>query len=147
MGGNWGVNVFVLISGYFLIEDKISNFNIKKIFVFLGQILFYSILIYTLFCIFDFRKFSFMALIKTLFPITFNSYQSNSLLWFITLYCVAAYIQKFGLNSKLMCKHYAILFIIFSLLRYLWQLYLQCLEQGFHLWVVTRLPFMVSSQF
>lgn len=169
MGGSWGVNVFVLISGYFLIGDKNSNPNIKKIFVFLGQILFYSILIYTLFCVFGFSEFSFKSFIKTLFPITFNSwwfastyfvlylihpfinmllntlnkvrfqnlviillviwcliptftfnsYQSNSLLWFVTLYCVAAYIRKFGLNSKITCKHYVILFVAFSLLRYL----------------------------
>lgn len=31
MGGNFGVDVFVLISGYFLITEKYKVFNFKKI--------------------------------------------------------------------------------------------------------------------
>lgn len=42
MGGKVGVNLFILISGYFLILNK--GINIKKIFKMLGQVFFYSIL-------------------------------------------------------------------------------------------------------
>lgn len=55
----------------------------------------------------------------SLLPTLSNAfYQSNNFIWFITLYCVAAYIREFGLNPKFSRKHYIILFVIASLLRY-----------------------------
>ena len=169
MGGNWGVDVFVLISGYFLIDDKGPIFNLKKLLKFWGQVFFYSIIIYILFIIGGHQEFSPMSMVNTIFPLTFNSwwfastyfvmylvhpfvnmllrkldkatfqkllillitiwciiptftfsdFQSNPLIWFVTLYCVAAYVKLYGLNQKLTCKHYVILWAIFSLLRYL----------------------------
>ena len=43
MGGKIGVDTFIIISGYFLINSK-PSINIRKIFKLEGQILFYSIL-------------------------------------------------------------------------------------------------------
>lgn len=169
MGGKLGVDVFVLISGYFLVKSKGGFFNIKRILKFWGQIIFYSISIYLIFGILGISEWSIMSLVKTCFPITFSawwfastyfvlyiihpflnillqkldkstyqkllvtvlilwciiptfttsSYQGNSLLWFIALYCVAGYVRLFGLNNLFIKKHYLGLWFLFSLLRYL----------------------------
>ena len=169
MGGNFGVNIFVLISGYFLIVSKNRVFNFKRVLKFWGQVFFYSVSIYLVFCIVGICDFSLAEVIKTVFPITFeqwwfastyfvlyllhpflnmflsklnkktfqslltiliiiwciiptvtlSNFQSNSLLWFMTLYCVAAYIRLHGMNSHLTQKHYIYLWILFSALRYM----------------------------
>ena len=169
MGGSFGVDVFVLISGYFLITDKGGFFNIKRILKFWGQVFFYSIVIYGIFGIAGVSEFGIVSLVKTIFPITFgswwfastyfvlyiihpfinillrnldkstfqkllvmvvliwciiptfttSSYQSNNLLWFITLYSVAGYVRLHGLNPKFTIKHWILIWLAFSLLRYL----------------------------
>ena len=67
MGGKIGVNIFVLISGYFLINAE--KIKIKKILKLWGQIIFYSLLIYAIFTIFGLNKFEMRIFIKNLFPI------------------------------------------------------------------------------
>ena len=169
MGGNLGVNIFVLISGYFLVTNNTNIFNIKRILKFLGQVIIYSISIYLIFCIIGKRDFSAISFVKAFFPITFGSwwfastyfvlylihpfinmllqnlnkktyqalivmqlilwcviptfttsnYQSNYLLWFVTLYCVAGYVRLFGLNPRFTAKSYVVFWLIFSALRYL----------------------------
>lgn len=139
MGGNLGVDVFVLISGYFLVVSKSGGLNLRKILKFWGQVFIYSVAIYIVFCIVGKTDFEFISCVKAIFPITFGSwwfastyfvlylmhpfinkllqkldkktykalvvmllitwcviptfttsdFQSNNLLWFITLYCVA----------------------------------------------------------
>ncbi|MBQ9516641.1 MAG: acyltransferase [Eubacterium sp.] len=147
MGGKIGVNVFVLISGYFLIEAK--SFKISKIVKLWLQVFFYSALLFcvtiyitkefhlsmlpNLFLPISFRDWWFvsayfvMYLISPLLnkalnslskkqylrviivavvmwsviPTLFNVYlESNSLLWFITLYAIAGYIRKFNPFEK-----------------------------------------------
>lgn len=169
MGGNFGVDVFVLISGYFLVASKNELFNANRILKFWGQVFFYSIAIYVIFGIAGINEFSLKSLVKTVFPITFGqwwfastyfvlylihpflnnllnkidkktyqslltllitiwciiptftgtSFQSNSLLWFITLYCVAGYIRLFDLNRIFTTKHFFCFWLLFSALRYL----------------------------
>ena len=167
--GNYGVNIFVLISGYFLVESQSEVFNIKRVLKFWGQIFFYSVLIYILFGIAGISEFSLKSFVKAVLPITFEqwwfastyfvlyllhpyinvflnrldrktfqsllvlmiiicciipsftlqSFQSNSLLWFITLYSTAGYIRIFGLNPKFGIRHYICFWLLFSALRYL----------------------------
>ncbi len=50
---------------------------------------------------------------------TNSAFQSNKLLWFITLYSFAGYVRLYGLNEKLTGKHYVIIWLVFSALRYL----------------------------
>lgn len=69
LGGKVGVNVFVLISGYFLINKETSLFNLKRLLKLWGQIFFYSIVIYFLFVIFGNLTFNFDELYKNLIPI------------------------------------------------------------------------------
>lgn len=168
MGGNVGVNIFVLISGYFLIDNK-RFFDFRRILKFWGQVFFYSIVIYVICAVSGVTKFGIESLIKSFFPITFSAwwfasayfvlylihpfinmllhkldkatfqklllmllilwciiptfiqsgYESNYLLWFITLYCVASYVRLFDLNIKFTTKRWFWMFIIFSMLRYL----------------------------
>lgn len=168
-GGNLGVDIFVLISGYFLVESNDKVFNLKRVLKFWGQVFVYSIAIYFIFYIIGVQDFNLISCIKAFFPITFGSwwfastyfvlylihpfinkflqklekrtyqslivmqlilwcviptfttsnYQSNRLLWFITLYCVAGYLRLFGLNSRFTQKTYFGFWLLFSALRYL----------------------------
>ena len=100
MGGKVGVNIFVLISGYFLISKKESLFNFKRILKFWGQVFFYSIFIYLLFCIFGKVQIDVKTLIKTLFPITFSKWWFASV--YFVLYLLHPFLNKFlnALNKR-----------------------------------------------
>ena len=80
MGGKIGVDVFVLISGYFLVNDNEKLFNCRKILKFVGQVCFYSIGIYALFLMTHRTDLDMRSLIYSLFPITYSSY------WFTRLF-------------------------------------------------------------
>lgn len=79
---NWGkigVNIFVLISGYFLITDKGPLFNLKKMLRFLGPIILYSVVIYLVYSIAN-NNFNIIHFIDNLTPVISNKW------WFITTY-------------------------------------------------------------
>ena len=169
MGGKIGVDIFVLISGYFLISGRGALFNLKRVLKFWLQVEFYSLAAYALSVIFKMNEFGVESLIKAVFPISFStwwfastyfvlflihpflnkllnsldkkafqkllvlltvcwcviptflmsSYQSNYLLWFVTLYCIAAYIRLWGFNTKIKRKHYALFAAASAILCYL----------------------------
>ena len=169
MGGKVGVNIFVLISGFFLIENTERLFQPKKLLKFWGQVVFYSITTYFLSIVLQINNFDIKQIIKISFPITYpgwwfastyfmlylihpflnkllhdlnkNVYQylilllvlcwsiiptlttqlfeSNSLLWFITLYAIAGYAKIYGFNERLKSKHYFFLFLIVLVCSYL----------------------------
>ena len=169
MGGKAGVNIFVLISGFFLIENTERLFQPKKLLKFWGQVVFYSITTYFLSIVLQINNFDIKQIIKICFPITYpgwwfastyfmlylihpflnkllhdlnkNVYQylilllvlcwsiiptlttqlfeSNSLLWFITLYVIAGYAKIYGFNERLKSKHYFFLFLIVLVCSYL----------------------------
>lgn len=169
IGGKVGVNIFVLISGFFLIENTERLFQPKKLLKFWGQVVFYSITTYFLSIVLQINNFDIKQIIKICFPITYpgwwfastyfmlylihpflnkllhdlnkNVYQylilllvlcwsiiptlttqlfeSNSLLWFITLYAIAGYAKIYGFNERLKSKHYFFLFLIVLVCSYL----------------------------
>ena len=169
MGGKVGVNIFVLISGFFLIENTERLFQPKKLLKFWGQVVFYSITTYFLSIVLQINNFDIKQIIKICFPITYpgwwfastyfmlylihpflnkllhdlnkNVYQylilllvlcwsiiptlttqlfeSNSLLWFLTLYVIAGYAKIYGFNERLKSKHYFFLFLIVLVCSYL----------------------------
>lgn len=84
--GNIGTAVFILLSGYFLIN---SRFTFKKIFTLVSQVVFYSVVIYSLCCVFQIQSFSFSGAIKALLPTTFSLY------WFFTTYVVLYALSPF----------------------------------------------------
>lgn len=168
MGGKVGVDIFVLISGYFLIENTEKLFQPKKLLKFWGQVVFYSIMTYLLSVILRLNAFEIKQLIKVCLPITYPGwwfastyfmlylihpflnkllhglskteyqylilmmvlcwsiiptattqlFESNSLLWFVTLYGIAGYVNLYGGNQKLQSKHYFSLYFMVLIITY-----------------------------
>ena len=77
-----GVDIFVLISGYFLVTDDTKKTNIKKLFRIHGEIFFYSVSIYIICRLAGVENFEIKSFIKTILPITFSSW------WFASTYFV-----------------------------------------------------------
>lgn len=168
MGGKVGVDIFVLISGYFLIENTEKLFQPKKLLKFWGQVVFYSIMTYLLSVMLRLNAFEIKRLIKVCLPITYPGwwfastyfmlylihpflnkllhglskteyqylilmmvlcwsiiptattqlFESNSLLWFVTLYGIAGYVNLYGGNQKLQSKHYFSLYFMVLIITY-----------------------------
>lgn len=89
-GGKIGVNLFVLISGYFLITQEKPK--IHKILKLCLMCVFYSVLVYVFLVLLGACDFNIKTLIKSFFPITFCE------LWFASTYFVLYLIFPF-LNS------------------------------------------------
>lgn len=149
IGGKIGVDVFVLISGYFLIlSDSVKTKKLAKLWF---QLFFYSVAFFCLFAIFGHNSISVNSLLKCLAPVTFSHwwfassyfvlyllspyinrllssftrvqyttfllvlcviwcliptftnqlFQSNNLLWFIFVYAIGGYLQKYGFRTSL----------------------------------------------
>ena len=90
IGGKIGVNIFVLISGYFLIKEKSTK--IGKILKLWMQIFLYSVIIYIVFVITGEKQFGIKEAIKSFLPITFSQW------WFaaayFVLYLISPYVNK-----------------------------------------------------
>lgn len=90
IGGKIGVNIFVLISGYFLVTS--SEIRTNKIFKLWIQIFTYSMLIFAVFVELGIRPFSLKELLLHFLPITFSQY------WFASsyfiLYLLSPYINR-----------------------------------------------------
>lgn len=80
IGGKIGINIFVLISGYFLISSK--TLKTSKIMKFWLQIFTYSIIIFVVFTATGIEPFGIKELIKHCFPVTFLQW------WFVSTYFV-----------------------------------------------------------
>lgn len=77
--GMIGVNIFVLITGYFYID---KNIGVKKILKLWLQVLFYSIIMMLTCKILNLRDISNYSMIKTFIPISYANY------WFISAYFI-----------------------------------------------------------
>lgn len=112
--GNIGIVLFMLITGYFLIDS--NKLNIEKILKLILQVLFYSVLIYIMLVLLNFESFSIKNMIHSLLPITYKGY------WFFTAYIILylfhPYINKFlnGLKRKEYLNYIILMFAIFSVL-------------------------------
>lgn len=95
MGGKIGVDVFILISGYFLIKSNSPVFNLKRILKLLAQVFFYSVSLYCIFAILGMNTIGIKSLIRYLFPITFSCW------WFASAYFALYLIHPF-LNKLLL---------------------------------------------
>ena len=90
MGGKIGVNIFVMISGFFLVESKDKQvFNFKRILKFWGQVFFYSVLLTIIAWITSIGEVGIKELIKMMFPLTFGTW------WFASTYFVLYLIHPF----------------------------------------------------
>lgn len=92
MGGKIGVNIFVLISGYFLIQSTSARAGVRKLLKLWGQVFFYSAVFYGIHIALGGNT-SIAQLISTLFPL------SKGLWWFASayfvLYLVHPYLNHF----------------------------------------------------
>lgn len=93
IGGKVGTIIFVLISGYFLVN---SRYKIKNLIKTILEVQFYSISIYIILVITNQIGFSFKDLIKSILPISYNQY------WFATsyigMYIFVPFINKLIIN-------------------------------------------------
>jgi len=80
------VNIFILISAYFMVKSKL---NIKKLVYLFLQVLFYSVLAYLIYSLFIVKRFNFKEFIGCLFPIVNNKY------WFFTAYFILMLLSPF----------------------------------------------------
>lgn len=80
IGGKLGVNIFVLISGYFLIDAQ--SVKIGKTFKLLGQVFIYSVAIYAVSVLVGEQQFTIKTLISSLLPLTMETW------WFPSTYFV-----------------------------------------------------------
>lgn len=169
MGGNVGVDVFVLISGYYLVLDQSKIVKGRRVLKTWGQLVFYSLCLFALGCFAGLNRFGAALLIKSTMPVSSSiwwfasawfvlylihpyinvllcslekkdyqrmllvvlmcwcviptvttfSFQSNGLIWFVTLYCVAGYIKLYGLKKEYSYKKWLGIWVLFSLVRYL----------------------------
>lgn len=97
MGGKIGVNIFVLISGYFLINNNKTMFNFQRIKKTWDQVLFYSVGFEVFFILLYFivkERLDLSNLVNSFFPITTSQW------WFASTYFVLYLIHPF-LNKLL----------------------------------------------
>lgn len=164
MGGKIGVNLFVLISGYFLIQSTATGIDPGRVLKLWGTVAFYSAAIYGILFI---RKFSVTHFLGCFLPITKRAwwfastyfvlylihpsinrllraldkksyqrlllltlllwcviptildeyFESNYLLWFMTLYALAGYMRLYGLNPAFV-RYSGVLAGVFAVLTY-----------------------------
>ena len=91
LGGKFGVNIFVLISGYFLVKSP--EIKINKLVKLWFQVFTYSILIYLIFVISGVQSFAIKDVLKSLLPVTFSTWWFASA--YIMLYLVSPFLNKF----------------------------------------------------
>ena len=77
--GKVGVNCFMLITGYYMIN---SEFKFSKVLKLAGTVWFYSWSFGVIFILWNYHTIDFNTFIKTIFPITTGQY------WFITIYLI-----------------------------------------------------------
>tara|TARA_R110000744_G_scaffold109639_1_gene207136 strand:- start:882 stop:1898 length:1017 start_codon:yes stop_codon:yes gene_type:complete len=79
IGGKLGVNLFVMITGYFMIK---SNIKLNSVIKLVSQTWFYSVLFFFINQYFQIVPVGGLIILKSFLPIIFNSY------WFITSFVV-----------------------------------------------------------
>ncbi len=108
------VNVYVLISGYFLVNAK---WNCKRVVLLWLQVFFYSVLFYALALLGGITSFSPSEFLKVLLPISGNQYWFARVFWCFTLFAPFAAMLLRSLSKKQFQFFLALIIVIFSLWR------------------------------
>ena len=112
LSGKIGVNLFVLITGYFLINSK---FKVKKVLKLILQVFSYTIPLFLVYVLVK-NEITKQIIKYTFLPITYGAY------WFITiyigLYILSPFINKFikSISQKNLQVLFIILFILFTII-------------------------------
>ena len=93
MWGKIGINCFVLITGYFMCKSEIT---IRKFLKLLLEVLFYNIVIYSIFALTGYGAFSFVGMVKAFNPIESISYGFTSC--FLIYYLLIPFLNKLVTN-------------------------------------------------
>lgn len=107
IGGKIGVNLFVLISGYFMVN---SEFKFKKLVYLAAEIIFYSLLYFIILLSCGKVTYSVDFLQATLFPLLSNSYWFASA--YIITYCLSPYLNSVIKNTTKKQLIYLIVFLL-----------------------------------
>lgn len=107
------VNCYILISGFFGINSK---FKIKKVLDLYIQVLFYSIIISSLFWIIGIESISLGGILQAIFPITMQTWWFMSI--YLVLYILTPYINK--LLQVLSFKEFSGLLIVLLFIFVIW---------------------------
>lgn len=122
-----GVNVFVLISGYFLVKTKKNATNWERVTKLWLSVFFYSVVIYVFSIGIHWKILNYQELIHILMPIRYDSY------WFITqylgLYIMSPFLAKWARSMSK--QEYKIMLVSFFIITSIIQL--QGLKGGFSL--------------
>jgi surface polysaccharide O-acyltransferase-like enzyme len=115
MGGKVGVDLFILISGYYLIANKEVAISIDKVIKYIGQVFFYSVVIFIVGCLVDISNWGIKSFIKAFFPISFSTWWFASS--YFVMYLLHPYINKLLINidKSLYQKLLALLIICWSI--------------------------------
>lgn len=113
LGGKLGINCFIMISGYFLIN---SSFKLKKLIKLVCEIWFYSVIFYLIFLFSGSFNFSFSMFINDLTPILNSRYGFATV--YLVLYLLSPYLNKFlkSLTKNQYKKFLTITFILWSVI-------------------------------
>lgn len=84
--GKFGVNLFVLISGYFLVKSKFKWSKLVKLIL---QTMFFTVSLYLITCAWGEIKFSWKDLLRNFFPISTRKY------WFVEIYVILYALSPF----------------------------------------------------
>ena len=116
MGGKIGVDVFVLISGYFLVVDREPVINVRRIFKFWFQIYFYSIVLVGIFGYFGLASIGMKHIAKAVCPILSSSWWFASA--YFVMYLLHGFINKMLLSfdKKMYQCFLVILFVCWSII-------------------------------
>lgn len=106
--GNLGVDIFVIIMGYYLVNKEVSA---KKILRLLLQVSFYSISIYLLLCLGGFTQFNAVDFLKAILPAIFVEYWFFSV--YLALYMLSPYINILLRNLTYKQMLHGILLMLF----------------------------------
>lgn len=116
MGGKIGVDIFVLISGYYLINNKKKSTELERIVKFVGQVFFYSIVIFIIGGLTGISDMGVKPFLKTCFPLTFSQW------WFASTYFVLYIMHPFlnillhSIEKSLYQRFLLILIILWSVI-------------------------------
>lgn len=104
IGGRLACDVFVLITGYFMIKQK---FNMKKVFKLILEMFIYSIVIYAILKCFNLVKNDTYTFIKALFPIVYGNW---FVIYYIMIYLLSPFLNKM-INNLNKTSHFRLICI------------------------------------
>lgn len=110
--GAWGktaINCFVLITGYFMCKSKFTLHKLLKLYL---QIVFYTIIIFCIFCVTGHEKFSFIKFVWNLWPI--HSISDGFTSCFILFYLFIPVLNVFVNSMNREIHKYLIFLLVFA---------------------------------